>query len=55
MKDELQEKIKSELTVILDMFSIFMPAQVNLESRKDMAMYEAFHRLKNLNDKLITP
>lgn len=49
---EYGEKFKSgtysDLKVIFELFEYFMPKSIAVDNRKDMAMYEAFHRLKNL-------
>ncbi len=34
------------LEMCIDLFSIFMPKEVAIDNRKEMAMYECFHRLK---------
>jgi hypothetical protein len=41
---------EEELNTVLDLFERFMPKNVALDNHKEMAMYEAFHRMKKLSE-----
>ena len=43
-----RERAKGNANLILDMFKIFMPNEVDVTDRKQMAMYEAYHRVNKI-------
>lgn len=47
LKEE-NERLREEMTIIHGLFERFIPKEVALDDLKQMAMYEAFHRIKNI-------
>lgn len=45
---EIEHQLKEEVKVIHDLFERFMPKNVAMDNYKEMAMYEAYHRIKSL-------
>lgn len=45
-----RERVKEEIVKVFDLFQVFMPKEIDITNRKQVAMYEVYHRINRIID-----